>query len=150
LLKVLEKYNYLLKTHPVINTGMNEDKIKDDRSANRSDSIIPPFSQIVSCSNIKTSPLKRNTNGIVAMGMPGSKWQTKKKPQLQWMTRQIRTVLESHPEFGKRKLTILDIGGGKGALANFLGQKLGQYIRVHVVDISMGCCEERQKKSETT
>eukprot|EP00533_Pseudo-nitzschia_delicatissima_P013182 CAMPEP_0197265980 /NCGR_PEP_ID=MMETSP1432-20130617/2730_1 /TAXON_ID=44447 /ORGANISM="Pseudo-nitzschia delicatissima, Strain UNC1205" /LENGTH=220 /DNA_ID=CAMNT_0042730797 /DNA_START=51 /DNA_END=709 /DNA_ORIENTATION=- len=80
--------------------------------------------------------------------MPGSKWLIKKKPQLEWMGRQIRSVLESHPDFGKRKLAILDIGGGKGALANYLGREMGEHIKIHVVDISQGAVKNGRKKAE--
>jgi ribosomal protein L28 len=74
---------------------------------------------------------------VMPMGMPGSKWMAKKKPQLEWMGQQIRSVLESHPDFGKRKLTILDIGGGKGSLANYLGQAIDD-VHIHVIDICAG------------
>lgn len=74
---------------------------------------------------------------VLPVSMPGSKWMAKKKPQLEWMGRQIRSVLESHPDFGKRKLSILDIGGGKGSLANYLGQAIDD-VQIHVVDICAG------------
>jgi hypothetical protein len=74
---------------------------------------------------------------VMPMGMPGSKWMAKKKPQLEWMGQQIRSVLESHPDFGKRKLSILDIGGGKGSLANHLGQAIDD-VHIHVIDICAG------------
>lgn len=69
--------------------------------------------------------------------LPGSKWQAKKQPQLVWMAHQIRSVITSHPDYGKRTLHILDIGGGKGLLANYLGRVL-ENIQIHVVDISLG------------
>jgi SAM-dependent methyltransferase len=97
-------------------------------------------------------PSSRNDkNRIMPIGMPGSKWQAKKKPQLEWMGQQIRTVLESHPDFGKRKLSILDIGGGKGALANYLGQTIKD-VQIHVVDICAGAVangEGRAKRLNT-
>ena len=78
--------------------------------------------------------------------MPISSWETKKMPQIIWMTRVIEDVLKNHPEFGKRKLKILDIGGGKGLLANHLVGKLDN-IHVHVVDICQGAVTNGLKKA---
>jgi 2-polyprenyl-3-methyl-5-hydroxy-6-metoxy-1,4-benzoquinol methylase len=75
-------------------------------------------------------------SAFLRVGVPGSRWMSQKKPQLEWMCQQIRSVLESHPEYGQRKLRILDIGGGQGFLANALGGMVDQYIeQIHVVDI---------------
>ena len=122
LLNVLEKYLYLSKIHPVVSTNI-EGKLQEN----------------------ETSSEKRKHKRI-PIGMPGSRWQIKKKPQLQWMGDQIRQVLESHPDYTKRKLNILDIGGGKGALANYLGQSLGHHVQIHVVDISQGAVKNGQNK----
>ena len=84
---------------------------------------------------------------LMPIGIPGSKWQSKKKPQLEWMEQQIRCVLESHPDYGKRRLTILDIGGGKGSLANYLGQAI-EDVRVHVVDIAAGAIANGEQKAK--
>ena len=129
LLEVMERYKYLAKIHPVVATEIDEGKLGND---------------------IDSAPDTTDPNNLMTakrMGMPGSKWQIKKKPQLEWMGRQIRQVLESHPEFGKRKLTILDIGGGKGALANYLGQNMGRHINVHVVDISQAAVKNGKRKA---
>ncbi|GAX28248.1 hypothetical protein FisN_27Hh102 [Fistulifera solaris] len=84
-------------------------------------------------------PMERNDDPMstfLRMGVPGSRWMSQKKPQLEWMCQQIRSVLESHPEYGQRKLRILDIGGGQGFLANALGGIIDPYIeQIHVVDI---------------
>jgi SAM-dependent methyltransferase len=61
------------------------------------------------------------------------------------MCAQIQNVLHSHPDFGKRKLNILDIGGGKGLLAHFLGDVI-QNIEIHVVDIAAGAIANGIKK----
>lgn len=61
--------------------------------------------------------------------LDGSRWQHKKRPQLEFMVRQISQVLRSHPDYGKRKLNIVDIGGGKGLLSNLI-------VDVQVIDIS--------------
>ena len=68
---------------------------------------------------------------------PDTKWQAKKQPQLMWMAHHIRSVITSHPDYGKRTLHILDIGGGKGLLANYLGRLL-QNVQIHVIDIAEG------------
>jgi protein-L-isoaspartate O-methyltransferase len=79
------------------------------------------------------------TTTQLPQSLPGSKWQRKKRPQLEWMVQEICNVAKSHPEFGKRTLHILDIGGGKGKLANYLAQSLGpELVQVHVVDIAAG------------
>ncbi|GAX23328.1 hypothetical protein FisN_27Lh102 [Fistulifera solaris] len=83
--------------------------------------------------------IERNDNPMstcLRVGVPGSRWMSQKKPQLEWMCQQIRSVLESHPEYGQRKLRILDIGGGQGFLANALGGTINSNIeQIHVVDI---------------
>jgi len=76
-------------------------------------------------------------DNLLINSLSGTKWQSKKQPQLVWMTNQIRTVIMSHPDYGKRTLHILDVGGGKGLLANYLGQMLTD-IQIHVVDIAEG------------
>ena len=66
----------------------------------------------------------------------GSRWQRAKRPQLEWMAQQIDSVVKSHPAFGTRRLNILDIGGGRGHLANFLASRIGEdTVKIHVIDI---------------
>ncbi|KAL7434469.1 hypothetical protein ACHAXM_004088 [Skeletonema potamos] len=66
-----------------------------------------------------------------------SRWQQKKRPQIQFMVEQISTVLRSHPDYGKRKLNVVDIGGGKGLLSNLLAETFGEdVVDVQVIDIS--------------
>ena len=151
LLEVMEKYRYLSKIHPVIATGIEEGKAKEDEyNIGDSNNGINSSSlfQNGESSDTNDSIVEKRNRKRVMLSMPGSKWQTKKRPQLEWMSRQIREVLESHPEFGKRKLTILDIGGGKGALANYLGQNMGDLVSVHVLDISQGAVMNGKKKAE--
>ncbi|KAL7445828.1 hypothetical protein ACHAXH_009637 [Discostella pseudostelligera] len=66
----------------------------------------------------------------------GSRWQRAKEPQLKFMIKQIGTVLRSHPDYGRRKLKVVDIGGGKGLLSNLLAELFGDTVEVQVVDIS--------------
>lgn len=68
----------------------------------------------------------------------GSRWKRKKEPQLEWMSRQIKEVVESHPCFGQRPLHILDVGGGKGYLANHVASLLGDAVKIHVIDVAAG------------
>ena len=69
--------------------------------------------------------------------LEGSRWQHKKRPQLEFMVEQIATVLRSHPDYGKRKLNVVDIGGGKGLLSNLLAETFGEdVVQVQVIDIS--------------
>jgi SAM-dependent methyltransferase len=76
-----------------------------------------------------------------------SRWQTKKLPQVKWMCEKIQQVLEGHPYFGKRRLSVLDVGGGKGMLANYLSRTI-ENVEIHVVDISAGAIFNGMKKVE--
>jgi 2-polyprenyl-3-methyl-5-hydroxy-6-metoxy-1,4-benzoquinol methylase len=67
---------------------------------------------------------------------PGSRWQRTKRPQLEWMIAQIEDVIKSHPDYGKRRLQVVDVGGGKGYLANLVAEQLSDVVDVRVVDIS--------------
>ena len=126
LLEVMEKYRHVAQSHPVIPTKVIEDI--DLESSSSLSSLQTKF---------KAMPF----------GMPGSKWESKKRPQLVWMGQQIRKVLESHPDYGKRKLSILDIGGGKGSLATYLGQAIDG-VQIHVVDICEEAVANGQSKAE--
>jgi len=69
--------------------------------------------------------------------LEGSRWERAKKPQLQLMIEQIAIVLRSHPEYGQRVLKVVDIGGGRGLLSNFLAETFGDsVIDCRVFDIS--------------
>lgn len=79
----------------------------------------------------KTLPL---TYGDVLLR---SRYEVKKKPQVEWMIRQIEDVIQSHP--GERPLRVVDIGGGKGYLANAIAQYFGsEVVNVRVLDVSFG------------
>jgi hypothetical protein len=81
-------------------------------------------------------PLRRKVTPEIRKSSDGSRWRRKKRPQLDWMVDQIQQVCESHPDFGSRPINILDIGGGRGHLANYLASVLGQEAaRVYVIDI---------------
>lgn len=67
---------------------------------------------------------------------PGSRWQRTKRPQLEWMIAQIQDVIQSHPAYGTRRLQVVDVGGGKGYLANLVAEELSDVVEVRVVDIS--------------
>ena len=75
---------------------------------------------------------------ILRSSLPGSSWRRKKRPQLEWMAREIARVARSHPDYGNRTLEILDVGGGKGDLANYLARYLDDDVRVNVLDVSKG------------
>jgi 2-polyprenyl-3-methyl-5-hydroxy-6-metoxy-1,4-benzoquinol methylase len=124
LLEVMEKYQHVAQSHPVIPTKILEGTVVQSSS----------------------SSLQTNSKAM-SFGMPGSKWESKKRPQLVWMGQQIREVLESHPDYGKRKLSILDIGGGKGLLATYLGQAIHD-VKIHVVDICEGAVANGQSKAK--
>ena len=68
-------------------------------------------------------------------GRQGSWWQRKKRPQLECMLGQVGAVLRAHPEWGVRPLRIVDVGGGKGSLAQAIGNEFGENVAVTVLDI---------------
>eukprot|EP00978_Attheya_sp_CCMP212_P048913 scaffold593182_cov63-Attheya_sp.AAC.1 len=101
----------------------------------------PPSSTVLSKEddrNDLANRMRNNDLGIpLRTSLPGSKWQRSKRPQLEWMLHQIRNVVEAHPDYGKRPLQVVDVGGGKGHLANFLAHHFGpEVVQVQVVDIS--------------
>ena len=79
----------------------------------------------------------------------GSRWRGKKKPQLEFMGQQVKKVVESHPDFGSRSLNILDVGGGRGFLANYLSSILGDdIVNVHVIDIDSNAIRNGQTDAD--
>ena len=74
--------------------------------------------------------------GVAATGFTrgsspdGSFLNTKKRPQLRFMTQEIGAVLHAHPAWGKRPLHIVDIGGGKGLLSEHLAREFGDAVQV--------------------
>jgi 2-polyprenyl-3-methyl-5-hydroxy-6-metoxy-1,4-benzoquinol methylase len=98
--------------------------------------LLPPTN-----SNIETGDFLQNRS-------PGSKWERKKKPQLEWMVEEIAGVARSHVDYGRRELSILDVGGGKGHLANLLANQLGDSLKVHVIDISAGAVQNGAMRAQ--
>ncbi|KAL3908595.1 MAG: hypothetical protein SGILL_008425, partial [Bacillariaceae sp.] len=76
---------------------------------------------------------------------PASRWETKKLPQIEWMSQQIQAVIRGHPDYRKRKLRLLDIGGGKGLLAQHLSRTI-EDVEIQVVDIAAGAIANGVKK----
>ena len=68
-------------------------------------------------------------------GLDGSYWSRKKRPQLLFMTAQMDRLLRAHPEWGTRPMRVVDIGGGKGLLAEHLARTYGDLVRVTLVEI---------------
>ncbi|GKY95987.1 hypothetical protein MPSEU_000559200 [Mayamaea pseudoterrestris] len=66
----------------------------------------------------------------------GSRWRRKKEPQLAWMLQQVEQIVQHHPDYELRPIRILDIGGGKGLLANYLASHMLGKVEVQVIDIS--------------
>jgi len=78
----------------------------------------------------------RRRSASLRTSTEGSRWRGKKRPQLEFMARQVKEVVESHPDFNARPLNILDVGGGRGHLSNYLASVLGNDVaNVHVIDI---------------
>lgn len=87
-------------------------------------------------------------NSLLTTNISGTRWQRKKRPQLEFMGWQIQKVVQSHPDYGTRKMRILDVGGGKGVLANYLVQMLGDAIQVQVIDIAGGAIKNGMMQSK--
>ena len=86
--------------------------------------------------NSGVSVILDSTGSPVRDSPTASRWQRSKRPQLEWMVSEVEDVLRSHPEYGKRTLKIIDVGGGKGHLSNLLAEHFGEAVEVNVVDIS--------------
>jgi len=89
-----------------------------------------------------------NSASSLQKSTPGSNWQRKKRPQLEWMVQEIATVVRSHPDYERRLVHILDVGGGQGRLANYLAQSLGDTVQVHVVDIAQNAIANGAMKAK--
>jgi SAM-dependent methyltransferase len=98
------------------------------------------------------TPVTENVTGrhdpLLTINLPGTWWQRKKRPQLEFMGRQIQKVVQSHPDCGTRKLRILDVGGGKGVLATYLAQILGDTVQLQVIDIADGAIKNGMMRSK--
>ena len=79
---------------------------------------------------------------------PGTWWQRNKRPQLEFMAQQIQAVVQAHPDYGTRKLSILDVGGGKGVLANYLAKVLGDDVFIKVIDIASGAVKNGMMRAK--
>jgi hypothetical protein len=104
--KVVEKYRYLLYEFPVVHA---------------------PQRDVTVTQNLPRRDLSIHDD--VQM----SRWETKKLPQIKWICQQINDVLCQHPDYGRRKLSILDVGGGKGRLAHHLSRDI-ENVEINVVD----------------
>eukprot|EP00965_Chrysotila_dentata_P129531 4282425-Pleurochrysis_carterae.AAC.1 len=65
----------------------------------------------------KSSPQQQGAEYSVRAGRDGSFWSVRKRPQIMRMLSVIEELLRAHPQFGFRQLHVVDVGGGKGALA---------------------------------
>ena len=70
-------------------------------------------------------------------GRDGSFFSIKKRPQLLLMTDVIAELLSAHPDWGRRPLSVVDVGGGKGLLAEHLARHFGsQAVEVTLVELN--------------
>jgi len=96
----------------------------------------------------KASQILESSGTPLRTSPEGSRWQRKKKPQLEWMLGQIEQVIRSHPEYGQRPLRLVDVGGGKGNLSNLLAETFGEdLVTVQVVDISQSAIRNGQMRA---
>ena len=113
-----------------------------------------PIQEIEATSSDPSDMASKASQILASSGTPlrtspeGSRWQRKKKPQLQWMLGQIEQVIRSHPEYGERPLRLVDVGGGKGNLSNLLAETFGEeFVTVQVVDISQSAIRNGQMRA---
>jgi 2-polyprenyl-3-methyl-5-hydroxy-6-metoxy-1,4-benzoquinol methylase len=132
-LGMLEKYKRLAESHPIEETTLE---------------VMEKLLSTLTLAHAPSMKEKQPARAVLPLGMPGSTWQRKKRPQLAWMGEQIRQVLESHADYGKRKLQILDIGGGKGSLAQYVGQTFYEKVEIQVVDICEGAVANGARKAK--
>ena len=89
----------------------------------------------------------------------GSRWKRKKEPQLEWMSEQVKGVLDKSfaadrfriASSNGRPLRILDVGGGKGFLANHLARRLldgGYTVEILVLDVAEGAVHNGRLRTE--
>ena len=150
-LAILDKYRYINKLFPIMESSNHDEKIE---AAGEEEDTFSPQDQYR-----RGMMPNRSKNGLAGRRAGGSnirhhtsRYEHKKVPQMVWMEQEIREVLQSHPEYKKRKLHILDIGGGKGNLATFLGQAFDNdeedLVDIHVIDICEEAITNAQKKVE--
>ena len=113
-----------------------------------------PIQEIEATSSDPSEMASKASQILASFGTPlrtspeGSRWQRKKKPQLQWMLGQIEQVIRSHPEYGQRPLRLVDVGGGKGNLSNLLAETFGEeFVTVQVVDISQSAVRNGEMRA---
>ena len=113
-----------------------------------------PIQEIEATSSDPSEMASKASQILASSGTPlrtspeGSRWQRKKKPQLQWMLGQIEQVIRSHPEYGQRPLRLVDVGGGKGNLSNLLAETFGEeFVTVQVVDISQSAVRNGEMRA---
>lgn len=93
---------------------------------------------------LNTMPTRRRQE-YLRKSSEGSRWRRKKKPQLEIMAQEVKEVVQSHPDFKSRALNILDVGGGRGYLSNYLSSVLGNdIVNVHVIDIDSSAIRNGQ------
>ena len=83
---------------------------------------------------------------VLREGRDGGFWSRKKRPQLLYMTEQVRALLEDHPHWGHRPLHIADIGGGQGFFAEHLARTFGERVRVSLIEIDGKRLQQAQKR----
>ena len=84
-----------------------------------------------------TKPVQLSMQTTRSQGEPGSRWARKKEPQIQWMVERVQELVKDHPAYGRRKLKIVDIGGGQGFLANHMARKLSSKdTNITVIDVA--------------
>mmetsp|Transcript_3935 Transcript_3935/g.7562 ORF Transcript_3935/g.7562 Transcript_3935/m.7562 type:complete len:940 (-) Transcript_3935:2963-5782(-) len=121
---ITDKMNQVLDQYASIRNEYPLEKIeRDDITISKEN-----FDNVQMLRRRRTASLKQSTEG--------SRWSSKKRPQLEFMAQQVKEVVESHADFGSRPLNILDVGGGRGYLSNYLSMIFGTDVAtVHVIDI---------------
>jgi len=97
--------------------------------------VLPPTRTASTSTGSTPTGAPTATTGSARGSAYGSFLDSKKRPQLQFMAAQIRAVLQAHPMWGERPLHVVDIGGGKGLLAEHLAREMGDAVQVSLVEL---------------
>ena len=164
-LQILDKYRYINKLFPIMESSNRDDE--NTEAVGEGEETFSGKSPSAPQDQYRRGMMpNRSRNGLLGRRSSSSstvtggsnirhrtsRYEHKKVPQMVWMEQQIRQVIQSHPEYKKRKLHILDIGGGKGNLANYLKQSFDNdeedLVDIHVIDICEEAITNAQKKVE--
>lgn len=86
--------------------------------------------------HVQPPPQAVSGQRTLPVGRAGSRWTKKKRPQIDWVTAVVESLLDRHPSASSRPLRVLDVGGGQGLLASHVAERIGaKRVVVTVLEI---------------